>query len=267
MTPDRWAEVERLYHAASARPAGERAVYSGGGLRRGPRATAGGGVASGAGRVGEGPLEGGAMAAPAQLGIMAGTSQVKGDAVLRHAADDDLTRSIVSAGAGADQFHPGDEFGAYRVVRLLGRGGMGEVYEAEHLDTHRRMALKVLNHTLPTGPIALGSFAKGSWPPRSAIPTASMCLRPKRSQGTLVIVMELVSAARSTMSSEPMDHAPRRGGRRDLAGHGRPRGGRCERRAAIVMSNRRTASSMAPARSRSATSGSRLPHRHRRRPN
>ena len=27
MNPERWAEVERVYHAASARPAGERAAF------------------------------------------------------------------------------------------------------------------------------------------------------------------------------------------------------------------------------------------------
>ena len=38
----------------------------------------------------------------------------------------------------------GQPFGPYRIVRLLGRGGMGEVYEAEHLDTGRLIALKLL---------------------------------------------------------------------------------------------------------------------------
>src|SRR6266568_2166235 len=42
----------------------------------------------------------------------------------------------------------GDVFAGYTIVRLLGSGGMGEVYLAQHPRLHRRDALKVLPATL-----------------------------------------------------------------------------------------------------------------------
>ena len=46
------------------------------------------------------------------------------------------------------RLQPGSTWGDYRIGRLLGRGGMGEVYEAEQLQTGRRLALKVLRSRL-----------------------------------------------------------------------------------------------------------------------
>ncbi len=40
------------------------------------------------------------------------------------------------------------EFGAYRLLGLLGRGGMATVYEAEHIATGRRVALKMLSQPI-----------------------------------------------------------------------------------------------------------------------
>jgi len=46
--------------------------------------------------------------------------------------------------------HP-DRIGSYRIVRVLGQGGMGLVYEAEQLEPFRRMvALKVIRHGMDT---------------------------------------------------------------------------------------------------------------------
>lgn len=39
-------------------------------------------------------------------------------------------------------------FGPYRIVRPIGRGGTGAVYEAEEMDSGRRVALKLLNERL-----------------------------------------------------------------------------------------------------------------------
>ena len=38
----------------------------------------------------------------------------------------------------------GDEFAGYSIERLLGRGGMGVVYLAEHIRLRQRRALKLL---------------------------------------------------------------------------------------------------------------------------
>jgi hypothetical protein len=43
---------------------------------------------------------------------------------------------------------PGMVLGPYRIVGLLGRGGMGTVYEADEIDSGRRIALKVLEERL-----------------------------------------------------------------------------------------------------------------------
>src|ERR1700730_5084277 len=47
----------------------------------------------------------------------------------------------------------GSAFGPYHFKRLLGRGGMGEVYEAEHTVKQWTVALKLMSHTFSQDPV------------------------------------------------------------------------------------------------------------------
>ena len=55
---------------------------------------------------------------------------------------------------------PNTEFGQYRILRLLGRGGMGEVYEVQHTTLGRSYALKLLPAEFATQPDALARFRR-----------------------------------------------------------------------------------------------------------
>jgi serine/threonine protein kinase len=53
--------------------------------------------------------------------------------------------SVVLDGRLSEEFSAGTRIGTYRVVRQIGRGGMGIVYEVEHTVLGKRFAMKVLS--------------------------------------------------------------------------------------------------------------------------
>jgi eukaryotic-like serine/threonine-protein kinase len=56
------------------------------------------------------------------------------------------------------EIRPGSVVGDFRVVRLVGRGGMGVVYEAEQVSLSRKVALKVLPRAAALDPVQLQRF-------------------------------------------------------------------------------------------------------------
>jgi eukaryotic-like serine/threonine-protein kinase len=55
---------------------------------------------------------------------------------------------------------PGTELGRYQIARLLGRGGMGSVYEAIHRDLKKRVAIKTLHPAVAAMPGARARFLR-----------------------------------------------------------------------------------------------------------
>jgi serine/threonine-protein kinase len=59
-----------------------------------------------------------------------------------------------------EQLASGTELGRYQIVRLLGRGGMGSVYEALHRDLKKRVAIKTLHPAVAATPGARARFLR-----------------------------------------------------------------------------------------------------------
>ena len=87
----------------------------------------------------------------------------------------------------------GRQFGAYRLVRLLGRGGMGAVYEAEHLESGRRVALKVLSHSLDSPEAQARFLREGRLAASVNHPNSVYIYGTEEIEDTPAIAMELVA--------------------------------------------------------------------------
>ncbi len=86
----------------------------------------------------------------------------------------------------------GQQFGHYRILRPLGGGGMGTVFEAEDLESSRRVALKVLGHALDSPEARERFFREGRLAASINHPNSVYVFGTEEIAGTPVIAMELV---------------------------------------------------------------------------
>ena len=90
------------------------------------------------------------------------------------------------------QLSTGQTWGPYRIGRLLGRGGMGEVHEAEHADSGRRIALKVLRSRLQDADDRARFLREGQLAASVSHPHTVYIFGSEEISGVPVISMELL---------------------------------------------------------------------------
>src|SRR5262249_14147363 len=100
----------------------------------------------------------------------------------------------------------GEQFGHYTIVRVLGEGGMGAVYEAEDSENRRRVALKVLSHKLDSPGDRERFFREGRLAGSINHPNSVYVFSTEEIGGTPVIAMELVPGG--TLQDRVQAHGP-----------------------------------------------------------
>lgn len=88
---------------------------------------------------------------------------------------------------------PNEQFGHYRIIRQIGQGGMGAVFEAEDLENGRRLALKIMSHTLDSRDTRARFLREGRLAASINHPNSVYIFGTEEIAGMPIIVMELVT--------------------------------------------------------------------------
>lgn len=103
-----------------------------------------------------------------------------------------ITMDPVNSGPEPKEFP--FEFGGYRLLGLLGRGGMGTVYEAEQHATGRRIALKVLTQQLDSSDLRHRFLREGRLAAGIRHPNSLYVFGSEEIEGVPVISMEVAGS-------------------------------------------------------------------------
>src|SRR5262245_5118307 len=111
-------------------------------------------------------------------------------------SSDGVTRSLAPTATGlpADLpflFAGGQRFGPYLIVRPIGKGGMGQVYEAEETESGRRVAVKILSRGLGDEEERERFLQEGRLAASLSHPNTVYVFGTTEVQGFSVIAMEL----------------------------------------------------------------------------
>ena len=110
---------------------------------------------------------------------------------------DDATRTFTPGSTGAPVdlpflFSSNQRFGPYVIIRPLGKGGMGQVYEADELESGRRVAIKILSRGIGDDEELERFLREGQLAASLSHPNCVYVFGTSEVQGFPVIAMELV---------------------------------------------------------------------------
>jgi len=116
------------------------------------------------------------------------------DSAPRRGSDVHDTPTLLGGPPGSDAAGDGPvTIGGYRLIRQLGEGGMGSVWEAEQLDSGRRVALKLLSERLGSTPETVERFLREARTAASiSHPRSTFVFGAGEHAGRPYIVMELM---------------------------------------------------------------------------
>lgn len=196
MTPERWQQVEKIFQSALEREPAERAAFLDEGCAGDPslRSEVESLIAA-HGEAGSFIEPSSFLATVRDSFNQRRTNQEQAETLHLHQDPMDTPLGGASPQLPFDsELRPGTHFGPYNLISLIGQGGFGQVWEAENLETGRRVALKVLLAVTTASPEFIERFKReGRLAASLNHPNCVYIFTAEEVKGYPVISMELMA--------------------------------------------------------------------------